>query len=60
MKAETDTSTTKIVKLDNASSVVRACQVCNGPTNSMDEYVCDECRNAILAVREYLKNQKGT
>lgn len=29
-------------------SVTRPCQICGGATNSLDKYICEECRNGIL------------
>ena len=30
------------------SDVVRACQICGRDTNSINDYICEECRNGIL------------
>lgn len=30
------------------SDIVRACQICGRSTNSVNDYICEECRNGIL------------
>ena len=30
------------------SDIVRACQICGKSTNSVNDYICEECRNGIL------------
>ena len=30
------------------SDIVRACQICGRDTNSVNDYICEECRNGIL------------
>lgn len=37
------------------SDIVRACQICGRSTNSVNDYICEECRNGIL---ELLQKEK--
>lgn len=37
------------------SDIVRACQICGRDTNSINDYICEECRNGIL---ELLQKEK--
>ena len=30
------------------SDIVRVCQICGRDTNSINDYICEECRNGIL------------
>ena len=30
------------------SDIVRACQICGRDTKSVNDYICEECRNGIL------------
>lgn len=46
------------VSLSNSnvvSDIVRACQICGRSTNSVNDYICEECRNGIL---ELLQKEK--
>lgn len=37
--------------------VTRPCQICGGATNSLDKYICEECRNGILKLLQEHKTR---
>ena len=39
------------------SDIVRACQICGRDTNSINDYICEECRNGILKLLQEDKTQ---
>ena len=39
------------------SDIARACQICGRDTNSVNDYICEECRNGILKLLQKDRTQ---
>ena len=49
-------STKEIMALnEKTNEVVRSCHVCLKPTKNLDYSICEECREAILFMKEFKK-----
>ena len=40
------------------SDIARACQICGRDTNSVNDYICEECRNEIRRLFREHRNNK--
>ena len=47
-----------ITALNPINEITRSCHICMKPTKNLDYTICDECREAILFIKELKKSME--
>lgn len=50
-------SVTVLSNSNVVSDIARACQICGRDTKSVNDYICEECRNGILKLLQKDRTQ---
>ena len=56
-------SKTKTIKIntDVTPQITRACEICGGYTDKIENHICGYCRHALaLMIRDWEHNRRGT